>query len=416
MANFSLFGTNAQKNVSQATGFFSNILGGIRNAVRGPIESNTGNMALQQMVTNQALPIQPPVSASNPVASTSNSQPTAPVMTTPVANKQITPPTSSSTVQVPQSSTSTFPGAYLAGIEAKLAEIQKQAEVLQKSQTNPEKPASLTSAENNQTSLIQQITDAAKRVLGVKNEASTMADELKLKEQTQEINNTQLELAAKLAEYKQALTNIEGKPIPLEDISLETERLQRVYATDVAVKEAYLSALQGNYSRSKSVIDDIIKLKLEPAQQELTNLQTFYNLNQDVLSTEMSQYKSIVDNAIKNKEAQLKATEDNLKSNQSLYTQIANSGNFAMLKNFNFDAPYSQNLAQYGGGLKNATTGTTEESIVNKFRTALVNRSDLDAAGNREQFIRQLIARFPEIDPSSISEYVYATYPDNYEQ
>lgn len=64
--------------------------------------------------------------------------------------------------------------------------------------------------------------------------------------------------------------------------------------------------------------------------------------------------------------------------------------------------------------LGSAINPTSNETTIQKFGTALVNRSELDKAGTREQFIRQLEAQFPTIDPASIQEYVYGTYPDNY--
>ena len=57
---------------------------------------------------------------------------------------------------------------------------------------------------------------------------------------------------------------------------------------------------------------------------------------------------------------------------------------------------------------------TTEETIIEKFNKSLVDRNALDKAGTREQFIRQLQAQYPQIDPSDIARKVYETYPDFY--
>lgn len=53
-----------------------------------------------------------------------------------------------------------------------------------------------------------------------------------------------------------------------------------------------------------------------------------------------------------------------------------------------------------------------DPKIIEDFRTALVDRKKLVESGSREQFIRQLTAQFPQIDPQSIQEYVYGTYPN----
>ena len=60
------------------------------------------------------------------------------------------------------------------------------------------------------------------------------------------------------------------------------------------------------------------------------------------------------------------------------------------------------------------STKTSDTTIVQDFQKSLVDRTELDKAGNREQFIRQLIVKYPQIDEGSIAEYVYGTYPDGY--
>ncbi|HEY0141281.1 MAG TPA: hypothetical protein VGF48_10315 [Thermoanaerobaculia bacterium] len=58
---------------------------------------------------------------------------------------------------------------------------------------------------------------------------------------------------------------------------------------------------------------------------------------------------------------------------------------------------------------------SNEEKTIAAFNKALANRTEMNRAGSREQFIRQLQAQFPQIDPGSIAEYVYGTYPDGYD-
>lgn len=53
------------------------------------------------------------------------------------------------------------------------------------------------------------------------------------------------------------------------------------------------------------------------------------------------------------------------------------------------------------------------EGIVNDFNKDL---SDWNLEGTREQFIRQLQAKFPNIDANDITRKVYETYPDGYEK
>jgi len=65
------------------------------------------------------------------------------------------------------------------------------------------------------------------------------------------------------------------------------------------------------------------------------------------------------------------------------------------------------------------TTGLTkaEQARVNKFQSDLANSKTLDgttttAGKTREEFIRQLQAKYPDINPDQIQQSVYKTYPD----
>src|ERR1043165_1321646 len=64
---------------------------------------------------------------------------------------------------------------------------------------------------------------------------------------------------------------------------------------------------------------------------------------------------------------------------------------------------------------KTSPTTSSQQKVIDSFSKALANRTALNKAGTREQFIRQLRAQFPQIDPASIAEYVYGTYPDHYD-
>ncbi len=61
------------------------------------------------------------------------------------------------------------------------------------------------------------------------------------------------------------------------------------------------------------------------------------------------------------------------------------------------------------------SSGSTTD-IVGSFRKSLANINSIRSAGTREQFIRQLQAQFPQIDPNDIASSVYNTYPDNWEK
>jgi hypothetical protein len=54
--------------------------------------------------------------------------------------------------------------------------------------------------------------------------------------------------------------------------------------------------------------------------------------------------------------------------------------------------------------------------VLPKFNKDLTNRTTLNKAGTREQFIRQLQTQYPTINPNDIARKVYETYPDGYDK
>jgi len=70
--------------------------------------------------------------------------------------------------------------------------------------------------------------------------------------------------------------------------------------------------------------------------------------------------------------------------------------------------------------LEQLTAGTKgsedEKKIIENVLDDISSISDIKAAGNREQFIRVLQVKYPNVDPGDISNYVYRAYPDGYDK
>jgi hypothetical protein len=57
-------------------------------------------------------------------------------------------------------------------------------------------------------------------------------------------------------------------------------------------------------------------------------------------------------------------------------------------------------------------TGQTEDKIVQNFLNDLADIKAVKASGSREQFVRLMEVKYPKLDPQSIRDYVFGTYPD----
>lgn len=173
------------------------------------------------------------------------------------------------------------------------------------------------------------------------------------------------------------------------------------------------------------------------ANGDISNLTNEYNLRLGHVKELVSQHASDLAAEDKLRQTQLQYLEKNAtdaatkaaaaraEANLSSFA----SGKASATKPQTVSAPGTSNVYRYDPtnhswnlvqkGIPKTTTPkspapTSEQKIVANFQKALANRNALNKAGTREQFIRQLGAQFPQIDPSSIAEYVYGTYPDHY--
>lgn len=91
------------------------------------------------------------------------------------------------------------------------------------------------------------------------------------------------------------------------------------------------------------------------------------------------------------------------------------SGKPVILETFNSTGKPSSSKNQNTPGANGLTPD--EQKKVDSFNKSLANSTALMRTSNpitREQFIRQLQAEYPDINPDQISQAVYKTYPDNY--
>jgi hypothetical protein len=368
MANFSKLGSNISSNISSVGNFFGNVGNALNSARRG-IQGATQNTPNYSSLPKPGEVVAKPT--------TQYSVPAGPVAV-PRPQTNFTAPTQAPTnFQYPQAQASTSSNEMIAGIQAQLESAQALLKERQAEEAKTAKPDSLTSAETEQKGFFDQIKQSAKDILGIKNKVSGLDSELGIGDMTKKIKENNLAMADAMARYKQATQNIEGKPIPMEDINLEKERVSRIYATEIGVLDAYGNALQGNLKLAYDRIDQVIQNELEPATQELDNLKLFYDMNSDVLSRERADYKSQLDAVIKERESANKTMEENAKANAQLVKSIFESGN-SIPKGFDFKADYQENLMKYGGGLKNVTkdsesgVGSTTKSLVTQAFDSMV--------------------------------------------
>ncbi|MFA5365421.1 MAG: hypothetical protein WC325_09610 [Candidatus Bathyarchaeia archaeon] len=274
-----------------------------------------------------------------------------------------TPANVPSTLQAPtqgENSSLSFPqsmnglsgsDAILAGVKSTLDSITSQ---LKQSQTT-DKPQALATAEQEQSSIFDKLKDASSKLLGIGTRKTQLEQEAGVDENTKKLQENQLAIASKLAEYEASVKSIEGLNVakPFQDI--ERERAARTYASEVGVLEAYGNALRGNLELAQNRISQVLQNEFQSTQQEIDNLKTFYEINKDILTGEESKYAEQIKADADEKEAQLKQKQTDAKNNTELFLEVAKNGGSSSVIDFNL--PYEENLkraAPYVGALDRA--------------------------------------------------------------
>jgi len=146
---------------------------------------------------------------------------------------------------------------------------------------------------------------------------------------------------------------------------------------------------------------DLQFAQLDPAQQaQINNLELQAGLPTGTIA-------SIKDN---NPKADIVSTTSRTDASGNAFTDI-------ILRDQNTGALTVQTISR---GKERVPTkgGTTTDpnKIIDKFNDDLTDRNALNRAKTREQFIRDLQAKYPQIHAGDIARKVYETYPDNYDK
>ncbi|MBK9272808.1 MAG: hypothetical protein IPM48_14580 [Saprospiraceae bacterium] len=291
----------------------------------------------------------------NPLLMSSNGNISLPTQAVQIPAQPLTPPkTTSSQITYPQSPQQVSSSqSILAGVQESLKQLQAQAEQYKKEQEATQKPQALQEAEANKAGFFQQIQDKASKLLGIGQRRTELESQYGVEENTKKLQENQLQIASKLAEYESALKQIDSLNVakPFQDI--ERNRAAKTYASEVGILEAYGNALRGNLELANNRIKQVLQNEYQSTQQEIDNLKLFYDINKDILSGEEKKYAEQINALAREQESQLKSKQANEKNNTELFLEVAKNGGSSSVVDFNL--PYEENLkraAPYIGALE----------------------------------------------------------------
>jgi hypothetical protein len=216
------------------------------------------------------------------------------------------------------------------------------------------------------------------------------------------------------AQNLRAYMDTKRQELGLPDLEMQKiQAMKDLKATDAAFQKI-IKDIEDNPDLPKGLAAKRIReftdkngLTIKNLQNQLEIINTQIKDANDSLDREFNIRKAEEDSYYKQQ-----ALAINQQQASKLDTQIVEVGGRRQLVN----TQTGELVADLGSSTSPKSTTDTQVKTVTSFNSALVDRAKLDNAGNREQFIRQLTAQFPSIEPGDIARKVYETYPDNYQR
>lgn len=158
----------------------------------------------------------------------------------------------------------------------------KSLEALSQKLTTPE----LIAAEKKQTDLTSELETLLNKLTGKETRLAEEETKLGLTADIKALQELNLQIAQKTAEYMQGEKTIEGQPIPAPLIQGQLGELKRQQAIDIGVLEVRRQALQGNFELSQNLAKRTVELEFAPIERQIEYIKTFLDLNKEVLTKE----------------------------------------------------------------------------------------------------------------------------------
>ncbi len=375
------FYTNgAGQNVPMDEALFKNL------GINETFVKDGASVPLQQAVTGRVGPAD--ISGASPNIPTSSVSPANPV--------SLTGATGSTS-----SAASTVAGA-IANANAILNAMAAEKTAAQNSEDKLTKEIDALIGENTGRGAAQASAEEAQQVNAIKKSIADVSAQLK----------------SKVAEYNALSTQNEGRAVTMNSIIGSEAQIQKAKASEIGMLNATLLGLQGQATAAQDAADRAVELKYDDIEaklnakiQQLQLLQPKLTEEEKIRSQALTEYYNQQKQLVTDQKAQDKKFSD------VKITALGNNMPLSLAQEaerlFNagrVDEAYAK-MSKYTGTVSGDNPTDDTKKIIQEFSKSLAS---WDLVGTREQFIRRLQANYPDIDPNSISDYVYHTYQDGY--
>lgn len=174
---------------------------------------------------------------------------------------------------------------------------------------------------------MQEITSQALTALGLPADF-TKTQFQSLQQGATEIETLTKSLAAVETREQQALSNIEGQAIPMENITSQQAQTKRNFAIEkagisanISAKAAYMQALQGNFQLVTQMVDKAVSYATHEQDQKIADFKWMFSQYKDEFDSLTKREQDLFDNLLIANQNEATAIKADLRDKINLYLQ-----------------------------------------------------------------------------------------------
>lgn len=188
----------------------------------------------------------------------------------------------------------------------------------------------------------KQLTDLTDQSLEKSEDTQEILDQYGYSENFKKLQDLNLKITQKMAEYDQLSLDIDQQTIPNGLLVGQQSALMRQKALDVGVLTSQALALQGNIELATTVATQMIDLKYQPIEQAIENTKTFLDLNSDDLSREEGKQVATINLLLSERSRILEEQKEEQKLITELMVNVAEGGGDPSM--ISFDKSFAENV------------------------------------------------------------------------
>jgi len=190
----------------------------------------------------------------------------------------------------------------------------------------PALPTTVDPSTGKLNSLIDQYSATSDKMGTAGQRLSEVQQGLGIPEQQKQLQDLNLQIAQLSGAYDKGITDISGKPIPMQFITGQQAQMRMQKAAEIGALTSVQQALQGNIALAQQTAEQTINLEFYAQEQELKKLDSLIKYEYDNLSRADKLKADQISIQLEERQREIDARKDERASIMSLATQAAQNG------------------------------------------------------------------------------------------